>query len=90
MECFCRVVQERKSVVRLVLATKESVLLLENTQDSANLKVSLKATCFAAVLSREAFLLHLILEIVSASKQGANITNCSAKASLKLPSPISI
>lgn len=68
MECFYRVAQKRKHVVRLVLATKKSVFLLENAQGSANPKESLKATCSAAVLSQEVFLFHLFLEIVLLNK----------------------
>lgn len=50
MECFYRIAQKRKYVVRLVLATKESVFLLKTTQGPANPKESLKATCSAVVL----------------------------------------
>lgn len=67
MECFYSIAQKRKHVVRLALARKESVFLLENTQGSANPKESLKAACSAVVLSQEVFLLHLFLEIASAS-----------------------
>lgn len=61
-ESFHRVSQKRKDVVRL----QRSQVFLHT--GFANRKESLKAACSAVVVSREAFLLHLVLEMVFLNK----------------------